>query len=144
MKTLVLWISVMATIGFGIKYGLTKHEDGASVRNARTRVERVFGGMKSGTGTGNDVQTAICMWAENTVLVADRDALERYSDQFDRWRRQKDLYHSSQTFEITSVEKVDPNQQYPVVVTVTVDGGKPLEILVEAGGVLKWNKKDRA
>ncbi len=140
MKSLAIWVIVLASLLATGKYALARHEDGASVRTAQRRVEGVFGAMKSGTGAGADLQTAICLWAENKIFIADRDALGRYSDQFDNWREAKKLYRAFDSFEIKSVERLDPEKPEPVVVTVTVDGGTPLEILVETGASLRWGK----
>lgn len=136
-KLLTLGAVIVALIVIG-RYSLERYEEKEMLRKARGRVDRVFKLMKSGTGTGGDIQTAVCIWAENKIFIGDRDLLSRYSDDFDRWRQEKDLYRSFERFEISAVELRVNGDSKTAVVTVKVDGGEPMQILVEPMSSLRW------
>ncbi len=138
MNKVIVWLVVMVSLVVVGKYSLARYEEKELLRKSRTRVDKVFSLMKVGTGTGTDVQTAICLWAENKVFISDRDLLSRYSDQFDEWREAKNLYRSFDSYEITAVELRVSGASKIAVVTVKVEGAEPLQILVEPGTSLRW------
>jgi len=138
MKKLVILGAVIVSLVLIGRYSLERWEEKELLRKSRGRVDRVFKLMKAGTGTGGDIQTAICIWAENKLFIGDRDQLSRYSDEFDRWRQEKDLYRSFDRFEIASVELRVNGDSKTSVVTVKVDDGEPMQILVDPMSPLRW------
>jgi len=74
--------------------------------------------QKGGTGTSGDAQDAITLWAFGGKGGVDG----AMSDQFDNWRREKNLYRPILHFEIKKV-KVDTSTSPPTAyVTVFIDG----------------------
>ena len=79
---------------------------------AQTRVEFVLETIRdSGDSTSTELQTAICRWERDKILM-DRDALDLAANGFDRWRRQAEIYPTLGSFEILeiveSIKEEDP------------------------------------
>jgi len=101
-------------------------------KTARRRVETVLAGM-----TTTPDPATLGMWARNTHHLADIRELSWASDNFDRWRREKDLYHKITTWRVLNVDKVKGAQVQTASVDVEIDGRK-LRILVPEGRPLTW------
>ena len=101
---------------------------------ARERVKSLLEAwQKGGTGGNGYAQAAITIWAFGGKGMADG----AMSDQFDDWRRAKDLYRPILLFEINKV-RVDASTQPPTAyVTVTIDG-KIYKMKVVRGRPIEW------
>jgi hypothetical protein len=73
---------------------------------AKTRVGFILQTIKDhGSGTSTELQTAICRWDRDKVVISDRDELGLASDAFDSWRQAANIYPTLSSFELA--EKVD-------------------------------------
>jgi len=89
--------------------------------------------QKGGTGSGGYAQEAITIWAYGGKGAPDG----AMSDQFDNWRREKNLYRPIATFEVKKV-KVDTKTMPPTAyVTVMIDG-KVYTMKVVRGRPIQW------
>ena len=91
----------------------------------KRRVEMVLNGIRdAGTETGSVIQTAICKWEKDVLLIRDYHELEAAMDAFDRWRRQASIYPTFESFEIIDAVPAttdkDPTGTY--YVRVKIDG----------------------
>jgi hypothetical protein len=105
--------------------------------NARTRVSTMLDRWKSGgTGTGGDAQSASMLFFVGRAAPTDETEAAIASDRFEAWRKQKDLYRSISSFEVTSVED-DSATSDSVKVTVVIDGAT-YAIRAIPGQPLQW------
>ena len=91
---------------------------------------------KGGTSSSADAQTAICQWAQGVSFIGDRDALGAYSDGFDRFRREKDLYRAISSFDVVDA-KVDDQDKSKVRVSCTIDGSN-YDLIVVDKEPIRW------
>jgi hypothetical protein len=84
MKKLLVVLSVVALLGFGVKRGVEFLEADREVHLHRTRVMELFKGMQE----GGNYQTAICMWYQGTLSM-DAGSFPRAADSFDAWRKKE-------------------------------------------------------
>jgi hypothetical protein len=101
--------------------GLLKPDPGETARN---RVDFVLKTLASGVSdTSMEMQTAICRWEADVVLV-ERDQLGSAMDAFDRWRRIGGFYDGIRSYTIDP--EVDPadagDPEGTVYVYATIDG----------------------
>jgi len=80
------------------------------------------GWRTGGTGSGGDMQEAICMWYQGTRFIADDLRLAEVRDEFDAWRRQKDLYGHIDEWEITSMAREEGSDPPALIVSIDIDG----------------------
>jgi hypothetical protein len=87
---------------------------------ARARVHHILDEMKSGRGV--EMQFAICLWQRN-VKVLDNNEMSYASDNFDKWRREKDLYNKGFTkFEIVSSKVLKGESVPTAIIGFSLDG----------------------
>ena len=92
--------------------------------SAIRRVDFILGTLARGPGgTSRDMQTAICRWEEDEVLI-DRDAIGSAMDAFDDWRRAGNFYQGVESYDIDpEFEPADPGDpEGTVYLYVTVNG----------------------
>jgi hypothetical protein len=78
---------------------------------ARHRVSFVLQTIKDhGSSTDKELQTAICRWDQDKVVLSDRDELGLASDAFDLWRQKGNIYPTLATYEVADkVEEKGPS-----------------------------------
>jgi hypothetical protein len=104
---------------------------------ARIRVSTMLDRWKSaGTGTGGDAQSASMLFFVGRAAPTDETEASIAADRFDAWRKQKDLYRSISSADVTSVEP-DSATSDSMKVTVTIDGAT-YAIRAIPGQPLQW------
>jgi hypothetical protein len=87
---------------------------------ARARVHHMLDEMKSGRGV--EMQFAICLWQRN-VKVLDNNEMGYASDNFDKWRREKELYNKGFTkFGIISSKVLKEESVPTAIIGFSLDG----------------------
>ena len=121
------WIAgsllVLALVATGCTKKLLTGEGTAHA--AKTRVGFILQTIKDhGSSTSTELQTAICRWDRDKVVISDRDELGQASDAFDVWRQKGNIYPTLASFELTEkVEekgKSDPEDTY--YIEAKIDG----------------------
>ena len=92
---------------------------------AKTRVGFILQTIKDhGSSTSTELQTAICRWDRDKVVISDRDELGQASDGFDSWRQEGNIYPTLASFEMSDkVEEkaaADPEDTY--YISAKIDG----------------------
>ncbi|HEV7518789.1 MAG TPA: hypothetical protein VGR07_21025, partial [Thermoanaerobaculia bacterium] len=93
--------------------------------SAKHRVSFILQMIKEhGSSTSKELQTAICRWDQDKVVLSDRDELGLASDAFDLWRQKGNIYPTLETYEIADkVEEKgasDPDKTF--YVQAKIDG----------------------
>lgn len=80
--------------------------------------------QKEGNSTSTALQTAICRWEEDQVLLSNRDQLGAVADAFDIWRGEGRIYPTLGTFEIgEKTQGADPSDPAGTVyISAKIDG----------------------
>ena len=108
MKNLVILV-ILAVIGYALyAYALPAIQGKASGTAIEGRVEGWLNAQKAG-----DEQTALCMWAKNKPILPQAE-MAAYTDRYDAFRRDLDIYSGVSSFSIDSVDDL--------IVTVTING----------------------
>jgi hypothetical protein len=87
---------------------------------ARTRAENILNGMKHGYLDG-EWQTAVCMWYDGVVSLADQRELEEATDGFERWLRDAGIQTPIAGYEIVEVT-ISKGTPPAALVSVRIDG----------------------
>jgi hypothetical protein len=93
--------------------------------SAKHRVAFILQTIKDhGSSTSKELQTAICRWDQDKVVISDRDELGLASDAFDLWRQKADIYPTLSSYEIADkVEEKGPSDpEKTFYVQAKVDG----------------------
>jgi hypothetical protein len=113
--------------------------ESAAERNAKARVEFILKAVRdAGDGTGTQLQSAICTWYNNTLLINDMGILGAASDGFDNWRREGGIYPTLRTYEIGKVETEDEPAGPVAYVSVKVDDHPWRWVRVPNKAALSW------
>jgi hypothetical protein len=108
-------------------------------RNAKARVELVLKAVRdAGDSTETQLQSAICTWYNNTLLINDMGILGAASDGFDDWRRAGGIYPTLQTYEIGKAETEDEPGGPVVYVSVKVDNHPWRWVRVPNKAAISW------
>jgi hypothetical protein len=102
----------------------TLFKEDPSIR-AKARVSFILETIKQeGSSTSTKLQTAICRWEEDEVLLSNRDQLGAVSDAFDVWRGEGKIYPTLTTFELgEQTHLAGPNDpQGTVYISAKIDG----------------------
>jgi hypothetical protein len=134
MKKLLVLALVAAAIFFGFKKLFFPDYK----VSAESRLHTMLDDMKEGTGVGAKQETAIALWY-NGANRLDNATLSTASNQFDKWRQEKDLYRKFDTFTIDSSETVKDAADPTAIFSTTIDG-KPLKIRVIKGQPMRWEE----
>lgn len=107
---------------------------------AKARVKFILDTVRDvGNGTQTQLQTAICRWYDNSVLISDRNTLGAASDAFDRWRVAGGMVPKLETYEMGKVETVDgPDPAVWVSVNINNSGWRWLR--VPKDGSITWEE----
>jgi hypothetical protein len=107
---------------------------------AKTRVRFILQTIKDhGNDTSTELQTAICRWDSDLIVISDRDELGQALDAFDAWRKLGNIYPTLHSFEVD--DKVedrranDPENTYYVAVKID---GVPRHLRVPPKARLRW------
>jgi hypothetical protein len=109
MKNVIIVIAAILLVAWLAKRFIPSGEDlqrekAATV--ATMRLNAMLQGWKEGGTSGSAAeQTAICQWAQGRDFIADRDELEQAVSDFDRWRREKNLYGALQSYEVVKTTR---------------------------------------
>jgi len=93
--------------------------------SAKHRVAFILQTIKDhGSSTDKELQTAICRWDRDKIVISDKDELGLASDAFDVWRQKAEIYPTLSSYEIADkVEEkgpTDPDKTF--YVQAKVDG----------------------
>ena len=74
---------------------------GNPAAHAKNRVDFVLQTIRDhGAGTSRELQTAICRWEKDVVVIQDDSELGAASDAFDSWRQQAGIYPTLKSYEL--------------------------------------------
>jgi len=133
MKAMRIVAIFLGILSFGL--WLANHTIEEAVHS---RVDQMLHGMLAGgVGTSGDIQEAICFWYNGTRFISDRNELMSASDQFDEWRRVRDLYRKIESYEIAEISATSKILPEEFIVTVRIDG-KAYAMLVKKRETIKW------
>ena len=129
--SLVVWGGLVAVVALMMWYALGPNYE----KQAAGRVKAIVADMAQGTGP--EVQFAVGLWARNVRTLADRDELSWASDNFDKWRIEKKLYHRFSSWEVLDSELVEGAGVPTAIVTVMIEGQK-YEMRVPERQPISW------
>lgn len=113
--------------------------ESAAERGAKARVEFILKAVRdAGDGTETQLQSALCTWYNNTLLINDMGILGAASDGFDDWRRAGGIYPTLQTYEIGKAETEDEPGGPVVYVSVKVDNHPWRWVRVPDKAAISW------
>jgi hypothetical protein len=100
--------------------------DASPEQKAKDRVEAFMGYWQKGGVSLNDAeQAAACMWARGVVFITDKDDIQDAVNGFDRWRRERDLYHAFDSYAIGPPQRrSDAGRGDYTTFDVVIDGTK--------------------
>jgi hypothetical protein len=134
MRRISVLLMAMVLLAAGLAVACYSMEE----HGARTRVEMMMNGWsKGGRTSSGDIQTAVCMWYEGSLLITDRDTLGQASVDFDIWRREKDLYRELERWEIPSIAKESDAEPRVWIVSVDIEGD-PYRMRVQEYVPIEW------
>jgi hypothetical protein len=121
-QTILLSLALASCL---VATGCKKLLTGDGTSAAKTRVRFILQTIRDhGSDTSTELQTAICRWEKDKVVISDRDELGLAADAFDAWRQKGGIYPTLATFEIADKveEKTakDPDDTY--YVQAKIDG----------------------
>jgi hypothetical protein len=103
---------------------------------AGQRVDQILHEMMSGRGA--EMQLAITLWVKNKRVLETTDMLALASDQFDRWRREKDLYNKPfSRYAIVKTELLKDEKIPTAIVTFTIED-KEYKVRVPKDLPISW------
>lgn len=110
----------------GLLHGDANATAAAPEQKAKERIESFMSYWQKGGVSLNDAeQAAACMWARGVVFVPDKDELQDAVNGFDRWRRERDLYHSLGEYSVGPPQRrSDASRGDFTAFDVTIDGTK--------------------
>lgn len=134
MRLALLSMIILAVVlGLGVRAAFPPYEE-----IAEKRVRNVLNGMQDGTEASSPkVETAMAMWAFNLLRVSDRDRLAWASDNFDKWRREGDMYRKVGQYTIDAVELVPGAPEETAIVTFTLEGDQ-YKVRVPKENAIRW------
>ena len=98
---------------------------GDPAAHAKNRVDFVLQTIRDhGAGTSRELQTAICRWEKDVVLIQDESELGGASDAFDRWRQQAGIYPTLASYELADEVRYadDDDPENTFYVQAKIDG----------------------
>jgi hypothetical protein len=101
-------------------------QEAAPEQKAKERVEAFMGYWQKGGVSLNDAeQAAACMWARGVVFIVDKDDFQDAVNGFDRWRRDRDLYHALNEYAIGPPQRrTDAARGDYTAFDIVIDGTK--------------------
>ena len=93
--------------------------------SAKHRVAFILQTIKDhGSSTDKELQTAICRWDRDKIVISDKDELGLASDAFDLWRQKANIYPTLSSYEIADqVEEKGPTDpEKTFYVQAKIDG----------------------
>jgi hypothetical protein len=131
-------VLVLALVAAAILFGAKKLFFPDYKVTAQRRLNTMLEDMKEGTGVGPKQETAIGLWY-NGANRLDNATLSTASNQFDKWRQEKDLYKKFDTFTIDGSEEVKDAADPTAIFSVTIEG-TPHKIRVVKGQAMRWEE----
>jgi hypothetical protein len=126
---LLLWIFVLLLFVLPVFWVLNR----SSYENvAKRRVEQVLAGM-----SGPMDSVPIALWARDVRSLADNNELSWASDNFDRWRAQKDIGETLKSWKVVEVEEIEDADPPTAIVKVEING-RPLSMKVPERMPISW------
>ena len=111
---------------------------GASERRTRNRVGVMMDDwISGGTGSGGDIQEAICLWYNGSPKLLPLDHLLHARERFDEWRKEKGLFRKIAAWEITAVAGEASSDPPAMIVSIDIDG-KPFRMRVADHVPIEW------
>ena len=99
-----------------------KSEASTPEAKAMERVEKVMSAWKKGGTSLNDsAQTAACQWGRGVTFISDKDDLQDVAHGFDKWRREKNLFVTVDSYAVGTAVRKEGNRPHTVV-PVTING----------------------
>lgn len=131
---------VLVTLGAcGLIEGAVKSS--AIKSQTKNRVETILTGIKEqGGGTGTKIQTAICMWWADKMVISDLRELGDAQDAFERWQKEAGIYPRISSFEVGDVEVLE-NTDVPTAIVSGTINGKAFKMKVPKRGRVSWAQK---
>jgi hypothetical protein len=111
----IAWGTIVILTAVGLWYAIGPSYEKLAV----SRVEEILADM--GRGTGAEVQFAVGLWSRNVRVISDRDELSWASDNFDIWRREKNLYRTFESWRIVESRILDGDVPTALVI-VEIEG----------------------
>ena len=109
------------------------------------RVDFILGTLAKGVGgTSREMQTAICRWDADEVLV-ERDSLGVAMDAFDDWRRGGGFYDGVESYVIDpEADPGDPDDPEGTVYLYVTVNGRSRWLRVPPKARISWAESDEA
>jgi len=110
----------------GLMHGTSREAPAAPEQKAKERLEAFMGyWQKGGVSLNDSEQAAACMWARGVTFITDKDDIQDAVNGFDRWRRDRDLYHSLNEYAIGPPQRrTDAGRGDFTAFDVVIDGTK--------------------
>jgi hypothetical protein len=147
MRGFLIFLVVIGVVGYFSKDYIRSHQGGLSIdrlistspeKAAESRVRQILENLKrEGDTEDRGLQSAICLWDSDKLVLEDRNELEAAYDAFNAWRDERGINQRKiSDFTITGSELV---QQSPPVVNVsgTIEG-QPFKMRVPDERRISW------
>ena len=121
--TLALFILAIMVVNMGC---------GSGTRDAQNRVETVLKGITRGTAHGNE-SISLAMWYQGKMRLNNPLMMGKISDEFDRWRRDGNIFPYIDNYTITGAEQSGAS----VIVSGTING-ESFKMQVVEDVKLRW------
>ena len=136
MRNLLIGMLVIAALGYGVVRMAFPSYD----KTATKRVSEMLKNMnEGGTSTSGPAEAAACLWAAGAYRITDNARLSWASDNFDKWRRAKNLYRKTGDFTVDSAELVKDAPEDTAIVSFTLEG-KPYKVRVPKDHAIAWEE----
>ena len=119
--------------------------DASPEQKAKERVEAFMGFWQKGGVSLNDAeQAAACMWARGVVFITDKDDIQDAVNGFDRWRRERDLYHAFDSYAIGPPMRTSSASRGDYTAfDVVIDGTKYIIGVPDSSNPMFWLEEAR-
>jgi hypothetical protein len=142
VKKLVVLAAIAAALYYfawpKVKEKINPRPEDKVAMDARLRSEAVLSGMagKSNRSFGPPEQYALSQWAAGKIVI-ERDQMETYSNQFDKFRDQKGLWRTIGSYEVLGVNVKEGPEEPEARVRMKIDGADYIWI-VQKGRPIRW------
>lgn len=112
-------------------------------RNMKARMNAILNGITlkpNSSVSPESEQTAICLWYADLAVIPDMQDFNRASDEFDRWRREGNIYPYIQDYTIDKVEILKDTPTPTAIVSGTINGAE-FSVRIPKGDEITWEFK---